>query len=115
MTYTKKLLIHFTMTTLLFVQVLCAYEDYPIAKNKNWVILPYAFSSDSTGLAGGVCVIKQGLLQPQTTMVASVFGGESLDITVNREEHEENFLGVFFLFLTISYLLPIDFSFHSSL
>lgn len=106
MTYTKKLFISFSTTTLLFTQALCASENSPITKSKDWIVLPYAFSSDSTGLAGGVGAIKQGLLQPQTTTVASVFGGESLDIVVNGEEKEENFLGAFFAFS--NYKLPFS-------
>jgi len=41
-------------------------------KTKDWAILPYAFSSDTTGLAGGVSVLMSGVFQPQTSLVATV-------------------------------------------
>ena len=71
----KHLLLSCLTATFLMGNTLNAAQDNNITESKNWVILPYAFTSDSTGLSGGVGVIKQGLLQPQTTLVASIFGG----------------------------------------
>lgn len=66
--------------------------------NKEWIILPFAFSTDTTGLAGGVGVIKQGLLQPQTTFVAAVFAGFLQDITTNGVPDEARLSGGFISF-----------------
>lgn len=110
---TKKMLLSISMSMLLFVHPLFASKDSPITESKDWIVLPYAFSTDATGLAGGIGVIKQGLLQPQTTMVASVFAGETLDITSNGEADEANFLGGFFAFT--NYKLPFTDRFFFSL
>jgi len=58
-----------------------------------WTFLPYAFSSDSTGLSAGVGVIAQGLLQPQTTFVATLTAGTEQDIITNGVEGTESFSG----------------------
>lgn len=58
-----------------------------------WTFLPYAFSSDSTGFAGGVAVIAQGLLQPDTTFVASLTLGAEEDIITNGKPDTESFGG----------------------
>ena len=73
-------------------------EDFTITESKNFFILPYAFSTDSTGFAGGAAVIKQGLFQPQTTMVATLFYGAEQDIITNGQEDVANFSGGFFAF-----------------
>ncbi len=101
------------LCTLLCTSTLLVSEDSPITESKDWIVLPYAFSSDSTGLAGGIGVIKQGLLQPQTTMVASLFGGQSQDININSEVKEANFSGGFFAFS--NYKLPFTNRFFFSL
>ena len=79
-------------------------RDSNLTLSKDWIILPFAFSSDSTGVAGGVGVIKQGLLQPQTTLVASIFGGLSEKIESSPQNEEGNFSGGFFYFS--DYKLP---------
>ena len=71
---------------------------------RDWIVIPYAFSSESTGFAGGVGVIKQGLLQPQTTLVATAFYGAEQDIITNERDETANFAGGFFLFS--NYKLP---------
>lgn len=68
------------------------------ACNKEWILLPFAFSTDSTGLSGGLGVIKQGLLQPQTTFVAAAFSGLSQDITTNGDSDKANLYGGFISF-----------------
>ena len=73
--------------------------------------MPFAFYSDSTGVAGGIGAIKQGLLQPQTTLVTSIFRRLPEEIITHNEEKEASFSGGFFTFLTINFLLPIDFFF----
>jgi len=90
--------------TFLMGNILNASEDHNITESKNWIVLPYAFTADSTGFSGGVGVIKQGLLQPQTTLVATVFGGATQDITINGEPDEANFSGGFISFT--NYKLP---------
>jgi len=49
-------------------------------KSSTWIALPYAFSSNSTGLTGGVAGIFHGFLQPQMTMVVTAFRGEELPV-----------------------------------
>ena len=75
-----------------------------VPKSKDWIVLPFAFSSESTGLAGGVGVIKQGLFQPQTTLVASVFGGLPETVVTDINQKEASFKGGFFYFS--DYKLP---------
>ena len=83
---------------LLSTPTLTASEDSTITTSKNWVILPYAFTSDSTGPTGGIGMIKQGLFQAQTTMVASVFRGLEEDIVRNNQKNVASFYGGFFSF-----------------
>ena len=92
--------------TLLATSTLHATENTEdtFIETKDWVILPYAFAADSTGTVGGIGVIKQGLFQPQTTFVATLFGGLSEDIIVQGQEEEANFSGGFFSFT--NYKLP---------
>ncbi len=77
-----------------------------------WTALPYAFSSDSTGFSGGVGVIVQGLLQPHTTLVATLFGGVEQDIITNGQEDTESFSGGFLAFhnLRVPYTSRLFFS-----
>ena len=107
------LLLSCLTATFLMGNTLNAAQDNNITESKNWVILPYAFTSDSTGLSGGVGVIKQGLLQPQTTLIASVFGGVPQDIIINGHPEEANFSGGFISFT--DYKLPYTDRFFFSL
>ena len=104
MNYKKHLLLSLLSSTFLSTHALYATDDNNITESKDWIILPYAFTSDSTGLAGGIGVIKQGLFQPQTTMVASVFRGGEEDIITNGQNDVSNFSGGFFAFS--DYKLP---------
>ncbi len=72
--------------------------------SKDTVYIPYLFSTDSTGLAGGVGVIKQGFIQPQTTALATFYYGTSQKVTVNGIEENKNFAGGFAAIF--DYLLP---------
>ncbi len=81
-----------------------AEDDYNKTKSKDWIILPFAFASESTGTVGGIGGIKQGLFQPQTTLVASVFAGLPENIVSNGEKKEASFSGAFFYFS--DYRLP---------
>ena len=49
-------------------------------KKSSWAVLPYIFKTDSTGLTGGVVGIFDGYIQPQTTIVATLYGGESVPV-----------------------------------
>jgi hypothetical protein len=62
-------------------------------ESKDMVTIPYLFSTDSTGFAGGVGVIKTGLFQPQTTALATLFYGAEQDITTNGQPDTANFSG----------------------
>jgi len=104
MKYKKHLLLPLLTATVLSSHLLNASEDANLTTSKDWILLPYAFTTDSTGFAGGVGVIKQGLFQPQTTLVASVFYGATQDITINGEPDEANFSGGFISFT--DYKLP---------
>ena len=98
MNHTKNILLTSLMLTYLSTVPLYAQEDNNFTKSKDMIILPYAFSSEGTGLTGGVGIIKQGLLQPQTTFVASVLYGAEQDIINNGEEETGNFLAAFLSF-----------------
>jgi len=71
---------------------------------KDWIVLPYVFSAESTGFTGGVGVIKNGLFQPQTTLVATAFYGAEQDIVTNGQPGTANFSGGFLMFT--DYKLP---------
>lgn len=80
-----------------------AYDDN-VTISKDWIILPFAFSSESTGVAGGIGAIKQGLLQSQTTLVTSIFAGLPEEVVTNGKPKEASFSGGFFYFS--DYKLP---------
>jgi len=65
------------------------------AGSKDIVYVPYVFSTDSTGFAGGIGVIKQGFLQPHVTAIATLFYGAKQDIITNGENDTANFSGGF--------------------
>ena len=79
-------------------------DEQGILESKEWINLPFAFSFESTGIAGGVAAIKQGLLQPQTTLVAAVFGGIPEEVVGKFGKEESNFKGGFIYFS--DYKLP---------
>jgi len=68
------------------------------------VYVPYVFATDSTGFAGGIGVIKQGFLQPQTTAIATLYYGAKQDIITNNQPDSANFSGGFAAIL--DYLIP---------
>jgi len=110
---TRNTLLLSTLTaTLILSQSLCA-ETITADLNstaasdpgsKDMVIVPYAFSTDSTGFSGGLGVIKQGFLQPQTTAIATLFYGAEQDIITNGQEDTANFAGGFAAIF--DYLIP---------
>ena len=65
---------------------------------KQWVALPYIFSSDTTGLTGGVVGLWTGYVQPQMTMILTVFAGEELTVQdySTTTEDKARAAGVFF-------------------
>jgi hypothetical protein len=89
------------LTSLLSVQAISADSVMDklssiIPDSKDLVYVPYIFSTDSTGFAGGVGVIKQGFIQPQTIAVATLFYGAEQDILTNGQNDTANFSGGFF-------------------
>jgi len=84
-----------------------------IDQKGDWIVLPYLFTSESTGLVGGVGTIAQGLLQPQTTLVASIMYGADEDVVTNGLDTTENFSGGFISFsdFKIPYTNRLFFSF----
>lgn len=84
---------------LLSTTFLCAAQkDYNTTKSKEWIFLPYAFSSDATGFAGGISAIKRGLFQPQTTFAATLFTGLPQGVVINGQPDEATFSGGFISF-----------------
>lgn len=73
------------------------YDDNSTT-TKNWMVLPFAFSSDSTGFFGGISVINEGLFQPQTKLLATVFTGLPQDVIINGQKDEATFSGGFISF-----------------
>ncbi len=49
-------------------------------KSSTWIVLPYVFSTDTTGLTGGVVGIFNGFFQPQLSMAVTVYGGEKIPV-----------------------------------
>jgi len=108
----NKLLISTITASLLLSQPLLADTDAADsnitadqkAVSKDIVYIPYVFSTDSTGFSGGVGVIKQGFLQPQTTAIATLFYGAEQDIITNNQSDTANFSGGFAAIF--DYLIP---------
>ena len=67
----------------------------------SWIVIPYLFTADATGFAGGVGTIAQGLLQPQTTFVGTLFYGAEQDVDVNGIPEKANFSGGLFSYSNI--------------
>ena len=88
-------------------------EKIDITESIDSVIIPFVFSSDSTGFVGGAGIIKQGLLQPQTTLVAALAYGAEEDVIVNGQDETANFSGGFITFQ--NYKLPFTNRFFFSL
>lgn len=49
----------------------------------SWIALPYVFNSETMGFTGGVVGIFNGYIQPQMTIIATVFRGESIGVEKN--------------------------------
>jgi len=92
------LLLSCLTATFLMGNTLNAAQDNNITESKNWVILPFAFSSDSTGFAAGISAMKEGLFQPQTKLLATVFTGVPQDVIINGQKDEATFSGGFISF-----------------
>jgi len=104
MKHKKHIFLSLLTTSLLCADTLHVATDNNITKSKDWIVLPFAFSSESTGVAGGIGAIKQGLLQPQTTLVTAIFGGLPEDVVTKGENTQASFAGGFFYFS--DYKLP---------
>jgi len=77
-----RLLLLLTLSTSLLNAVEFIVKDINRDDNKSstWIALPYVFSSSATGLTAGVVGIFHGFVQPQMTMVVTVFRGEKLPV-----------------------------------
>ena len=130
MNYKKHLSISILTAALLSTSLLSASEDSNLTLNdsnttdsdyllgfwpasKDFAVVPFAFSSDSTGFAGGLAMIKQGLFQEHTTTVASIFYGAEQDTWRNGRPDTANFSGGFLAFshYKIPYTERLFFSF----
>ncbi len=78
----------------------------------NWIFVPFAFSSDTTGLAGGVAGIATGVFQPQTTLVTALFYGAEQDIITNGLADTSNFSGGLISYTDVK--VPYTHRFYSS-
>ena len=72
------ILIYFCL--LLYGAEFIVQDSNETGKKKQWIILPYFFSSDSTGFTGGIVGIFHGFIQPQMTIVATAYGGENMEV-----------------------------------
>lgn len=97
----KCLLLTFLCTTVILT---AAQNDSNVTKTQEWFFLPFAFSSDTTGFAGGISAMNTRLFQPQTTFIATVFTGLPQDVIINGQEDEATFSGGFISFS--DYRLP---------
>lgn len=84
-----------------------------IEKTGNWMIFPYAFAAESTGVVGGVAGIATGVLQPQTTLIASLLYGMEEDIITNSVATTDNFSGALLSYsnIKVPYTQRLYFSF----
>ena len=104
MKHKKLLYLSFLATSALMATPFHLPKDSNITESKDWIVLPFAFSTESTGLAGGIGAIKQGLFQPQTTLVTAMFGGLPEDIVTKGGNNEASYGGGFLYFS--DYKLP---------
>lgn len=91
----KYLLLAFLSTT---VFLSAAQKDINVTKSEEWFFVPFAFSSDSTGFAGGISALRRGLFQPQTRFAATLFTGLPKDVVINGQNDEAIFSGGFISF-----------------
>ena len=61
---------------------------------KSYIILPYLFSSDTTGLTTGVAGILHGYYQPQMTMFATAFVGSMEDLGSEQARSKGAIFGI---------------------
>jgi len=66
-----------------------------INKTGKWSVFPYAFGSKTTGAAVGVVAIGKEILQPQATLVTSLFTSQKQDIQTDYTNKEVSFTGGF--------------------
>ncbi|HEY9189899.1 MAG TPA: BamA/TamA family outer membrane protein [Sulfurovum sp.] len=78
-----------------------APDDCNATKCKDWIFLPFAFSSDSTGFAGGISAMKRGMFNPQSRFVATAFTGLPKDVIINGQKDQATFSGGFVSFLDL--------------
>ena len=68
------------LTSVLFGAQFYVSDKEQTKKDASWAVIPYAFDAESTGLTGGVAAIFSDVLQPQTHLVVTLYGGEKLDV-----------------------------------
>lgn len=87
-----------TVKPFVFTSDLNALEDINLTKDQEWFVSPFAFSTETTGFFAGIGTAKEGLFQPQTTLIASIFRGLNENVRINGVEKEKNFSGGFISF-----------------
>jgi hypothetical protein len=58
-------------------------------KTKSWIILPYAFKTESMGFTLGVVGIWSGYIQPQMNLFLTAFRGEELEVQKENSNDEK--------------------------
>jgi len=97
-----------SLTMMLACSIAAAEDNYihnenmpDFSRTGSWIVMPYLFSTEMTGLAGGVGAIAQGLFQPQTTFVGTLFYGVEQDVVNNGMADSVNFSGGLFSFSNV--------------
>ncbi|MDF1883344.1 BamA/TamA family outer membrane protein [Sulfurimonas sp. SAG-AH-194-C21] len=70
----------FVVASNLFATEFIVRDVNSSGENSIWIALPYVFSSDSIGLTAGVVGIFNGFIQPQMTIIATVFAGADVPV-----------------------------------
>ncbi len=86
----------FSATKVFAAEFLIEDLNRPVNKQKSWIVLPYAFSSDNVGFTMGTVGIWHGYIQPQMTLLATAFAGEKIEInhgTGNDAARTKGFVG----------------------
>jgi len=104
------------LSTMLYIPHFAMANENPLASllnpdnlplvhiSEELLVTPYILSTDASGMIGGMFLLKKGLLQPQTTTIATLFYGSSTETTLNSQTRKEHAKGGAFALL--DYALP---------
>jgi hypothetical protein len=74
----KVIFLFIGLVTLLFSETIS--KDVDKETQESYIVLPYFFDSDSMGLTYGLAGIFNGYIQPNMTIGATIWGGESQEV-----------------------------------